>query len=118
MSKEGKKTLETAYGDDFVVNGYVIIDGEEIPTVTRKITSANVISVTVGTNGYQGGDSGHGCRTFFRLKDESSTDMSCRLSGKSCGDTGQVEITLGGDCELETFIQALEFAADELRKMS
>ena len=35
------------------------IDGMEIPTFTREIISANVLSVEAGTNGFQGGDSGH-----------------------------------------------------------
>ena len=32
------------------------IDGMEIPTFTREIISANVLSVEAGTNGFQGGD--------------------------------------------------------------
>jgi hypothetical protein len=32
------------------------------------------------------------------------------------GNVDQIEITLGGDTELDTFVQALRFAADVLEK--
>jgi hypothetical protein len=83
------------------------IDGMEIPTFTREIISANVLSVEAGTNGYQGGDSGHGSRTYFRITDCGSTDIRVKTQGYD-GDEG-FEVTLGGDCELETIIRALKF---------
>jgi hypothetical protein len=45
-------------------------DGTEITTYTRDVVSCNILEVEAGTNGYQGGDSGHGSRTYFRIKDE------------------------------------------------
>ena len=45
------------------------IDGMDVTTYTREIYSANVLSVEAGTNGFQGGDSGHGSRTYFRITD-------------------------------------------------
>ncbi len=106
------------------VKGQVVIDGAKIDTLSQEIVSANIISVEVGTTGYCGGDSGHGGRTYVRIKDESSTDMRCRLKGYikgrgyedvDCINANTVEIVLGGDCELETFIGVLEFAAQTLR---
>lgn len=79
---------------------------------SEQFTSANILEVTVATNGYQGGDSGHGSRTYFSLEDLGSTDMDVRA------DRGKVEIMLGGDCELQTFIDALRWAADRLEEMS
>lgn len=79
---------------------------------TEQFTSANIIEVTVASNGLQGGDSGHGSRTYFSLEDLASTDMDIRTSGK------KVEIMLGGDTELQTFTDALRWAADTLEKMS
>lgn len=93
----------------------VDVNGVKVPTCIREFSSANIIEVEVGTTGLCGGDTGHGGRTYLRIKDLSSTDMSCRLSGNSCGDTGQIEIMFGGDCELETFVEALEFVAETLR---
>lgn len=79
---------------------------------TEEFTSANILKATVATNGFQGGDSGHGSRTYFSLEDLGSTDMDVRVS--SC----KVEIMLGGDTELRTFIEALRWAADTLESMS
>jgi hypothetical protein len=42
-------------------------DGTEITTYTRDVVSANILEVEAGTNGYQGGDTGHGSRTYFRI---------------------------------------------------
>ena len=81
------------------------IDGMEIPTFTREIISANVLSVEAGTNGFQGGDSGHGSRTYFRITDCGSTDIHVNTHGYD-GDEG-FEVFLGGDCELETIVRAL-----------
>ena len=83
------------------------IDGMDVTTYTREIHSANVLSVEAGTNGYQGGDSGHGSRTYFRITDCGSTDIRVKAHGVD-GDEG-LEVTLGGDCELETIIRALKF---------
>ena len=40
------------------------IDGYKVDTATIEITSCNILECEVGTNGYQGGDSGNGgsCR--------------------------------------------------------
>ena len=50
-------------------------DGTEITTYTRDVVSANILEVEAGTNGYQGGDTGHGSRTYFRISDEACTDI-------------------------------------------
>lgn len=78
---------------------------------SEEFVSANILRATVATNGYQGGDSGHGSRTYFSLEDLGSTDIDIRA------ERGKVEIMLGGDCELDTFIQALRWAADTLAGM-
>ncbi len=79
-----------------------------------ELVSCNILGVKVATNGYCGGDSGNGSRTYFRLEDLSSTDINLRLLNNNKG----VEIILGGDTELETFIQALRWAADNLEEMA
>lgn len=50
-------------------------DGTEITTYTRDVVSANILEVEAGTTGYMGGDTGHGGRTYFRIKDEGGTDI-------------------------------------------
>jgi hypothetical protein len=86
----------------------------KVQTYSRTITNANILKVTVGTNGPCGGDSGHGGRVVFRLEDEASTDIRVRVIEPN-GGNGGVEIILGGDAEAETFIEALEWAAKVLR---
>ena len=51
---------------------------------------------------------------YFRLEDLASTDINIRLLKDKRG----VEVMLGGDAELETFIQALRWAADNLEEMA
>src|SRR5690606_39754388 len=67
--------------------------------------------VAIGTNGYQGGAAGYGSRTFFQIRDAGGTDMEVSLTQDGRG----VTIQLGGDSELSTFADALEFAAQTLR---
>ena len=83
------------------------IDGATITTYSREIYSANVLEVEAGTNGYQGGDSGHGSRTYFRIENAGGTDIEAHLIGPY--GTDGIEVSLGGDCELETIIMALKF---------
>lgn len=89
----------------------VSIDGKWIPLGTKTICSANILKVEAGTNGIHGGDSGHGCRTYFSICDAGGTDL--RVNALPDG----IEIALGGDAELQTFIEALTFAADTLKEM-
>ncbi len=91
---------------------YRLINDEEIETWTGEFCSANTVEVEVGTNGYKGGDTGHGSRTYFRFKDLACTDVSIKCT------EDEVEIELGGDTELETFIQSLEFALKVLKEQS
>lgn len=110
------------------VKGQRVVDGEQIETLSQEIVSANIITVEVGTTGYRGGDSGHGGRTFIRIKDDASTDMRCKVNGYDqdehrykdveFSDAYCIELVFGGDCELDTVIAGLEFAADTLRKQT
>lgn len=92
-------------------------DGTEITTYTRDVVSCNILQVEAGTNGYQGGDSGHGSRTYFRIKDEGCTDMEVKPIVSKWG-CGGFEVTLGGDCELETMIRTLKFIVKVLEEES
>ena len=83
------------------------IDGHSIQTFSREIINANILQVEAGTNGYCGGDSGHGSRTYFRIADLAGTDIRVNQIG-DYGDEG-FEVTLGGDAELTTIISALKF---------
>jgi hypothetical protein len=92
-------------------------DGTEITTYSRDIYDCNVLSVEAGTTGYREGDSGHGGRTYFRIKDEGGTDMSVKTHVDHYG-CSEFEVTLGGDCELDTMIKALKFITKVLEDES
>lgn len=94
------------------------VQGVNVTCVNKSFTSANILEVEVGTTGRMGGDSGHGCRTYFSIIDHGSTDLHCTVK-KEVGYYGdeceKIEISLGGDCELDTFVAALEYAASYLK---
>lgn len=99
----------------------IYLDGYEVELQKEDFESCNMLHVEVGTNGHHGGDSGHGCRTYFKLKDNGGTDMSCEVhynNGRvvEISNASSIEIVLGGDTELDTFYSALKFALEVLRK--
>lgn len=93
-------------------------DGTEITTYSRDVVSCNILEVEAGTTGYMGGDTGHGGRTYFSIKDAACTDMDVRVLRDRFGDCTAFEVSLGGDCELETTIRALKFITKVLEEES
>lgn len=102
------------------VMGYSDHKYEDILMYETDIVSANIIRVAAGTNGYHGGDSGHGSRTVIEIEDEGSTDIRCEMIPPRpfSGCNGGVRIELGGDCELTTIIQGLEFILKALKEQA
>ena len=94
-----------------------LFDGTKITTYTRDVVSANILQVEAGTTGYKGGDTGHGGRTYFRISNEGSTDIHVTPFTDRFG-CNVFEVTLGGDCELETMIRALKFITKVLEEES
>lgn len=92
-----------------IKKGKRIVDGVEVTTYAREVISANCMEVEAGTTGFMGGDSGHGCRTYFRIKDVGGTDMSINVIRDGCCNSDGFEVMLGGDCELDSIIHALKF---------
>ena len=83
---------------------------------SSEFGSFNTLGITVGTNGYQGGDSGHGGRTYICIQNLGSTDMDASVSNPF--DVGpKVEMILGGDSELDSIIDGLRWAADKLEEL-
>ena len=93
--------------------GSVVVNGVEVETYKTEITDCNILEVEVGTTGHMGGDTGHGGRTYLRIRNLASTDMVCNEHHDNYGHSW-VEINLGGDSELDTFYEALQFAVDVL----
>ena len=97
-------------------NRRILKDGTEITTYARDVGSCNILEVEAGTTGYMGGDTGHGGRTFFSIKDAACTDMDVRVLRDRFGNSEGFEVMLGGDCELETMIRALKFITKVLEE--
>lgn len=81
-----------------------------------EITDACVMKVTAATNGFKGGDSGHGSRTVVILEDEGSVDWGVIVDGVKHSAPRKITLSLGGDAELRSIIKALRFAANSLSK--
>ncbi|WP_409336330.1 hypothetical protein [Eubacterium sp. F2] len=85
------------------------VKGKEIETWKREIFDANILAVEAGTNGYQGGDTGHGSRTYIRIEDLAGTDITVRPLRNCFKENSGLELILGGDSELSTILEALKF---------
>lgn len=86
------------------------VDGEDVTTWSREITSSCCLQAEAGTNGYQGGDWGHGSRVFLRLADLGGTDFCNGYDNVELNDrVGEIVITLGGDCELSAIKEVLRW---------
>ena len=79
--------------EELTPNSSVVVDGIEIKTYKREITSCNIIEVEVGTTGHMGGDAGHGGRTYLKIRNLSSTDMRPKAYSDNYGHN-RVEIVL------------------------
>lgn len=85
----------------------------------KEIHNCNILKVRVGTTGYCGGDGGHGGRSFIEITDYSSTAWDATTIHRDpFGDVRSIRIDLAGDSELETIIEALRFAADNLERIA
>jgi len=93
------------------------IDGMKIITWQRDIVDCNILEVEAGTNGYHGGDTGHGSRTYIRIENVGSTDMQVEVDRKPVKGNS-VGITLGGDAELKTIKNALRWIVSVLETQS
>jgi hypothetical protein len=102
------------------------IDDIDVPLAVKEYHDLCFLKVEVGTNGYQGGDTGHGSRTVLRLENCASCDFRASIvrrgqpveSPEFLTDIGEpvdrIEIVLGGDSELSRFVDALSFAVKSL----
>lgn len=75
--------------------------------------SCSVLRVAAGTTGKKGGNHSHGCLTVIEIEDSNTmTDLGVEKIGE--GGRG-VRLVLGGDCELDSIIEAFEFILRKLK---
>lgn len=98
---------------------------EDIISYSAEVYSANVLGVKAGTNGYHGGDAGHGGHSFIEIEDFGSTAMEVSVGDEKFYDiydsnrsNAKVRIDVFGDAELSTLIDSLRFMADALEEAS
>ena len=85
------------------------VNGYEVNTKTKRFTRANMIEVEAGTNGYHGGDSGHGSRAYIRVTDLGGSDIKFVMDSEK-----SLVMEIGGDSEIETIICAMRFIVNHL----
>ncbi|MFR5252109.1 MAG: hypothetical protein ACLTF5_04720 [Butyricicoccus sp.] len=93
-----------------------LFDGTEITTYTRDV----VVPISCRSKPEQPATRWRHRprrRTYFRISDEASTDIHVTPFIDRFGCNG-FEVTLGGDCELETMIRALKFITKVLEEES
>ena len=84
------------------------IDEYEIPVEEYEGAFLDFI---YGSNGKQGGDSGHGCRTIIKIE---SRGADLRANGKEI-DT--LELVTGGDGELMDLVYGLQEVVNKLSEI-
>jgi hypothetical protein len=91
-----------------------------ITTFRKEFQSANCLVATAGSNCPQGGDAGHGGRTFISFEDLGGTVFNVTVTDElgeeeTTVQAGKVSLVFCGDSENETAIQALEFMLGVLK---
>ncbi len=84
---------------------------EKPKTVKYYSELPDMLDVEVGTTGYKGGDAGNGGSTYFRIENGGSSEMYVDINEDKNG----FEVALGGDWELRTIIEALEYSTAVLK---
>ena len=79
--------------------------------ISEEFVSANIVRVTLEHNGLQGGDAGHGGFVKILFEDVASTTME--INGN---EVSKFELTLRGDTERKTFIDAFKMIVKELEE--
>lgn len=90
-------------------------DGIEMDMIQAEI-GCPALNVKVATNGKQGGDSGHGGRTWIQIVEEENFDLIETWTINASDGSQGIDMLVGGDWELESLIKAFRFIADELEK--
>ena len=94
------------------------VEGQKVTTWTREVSDCNIFKAEAGTNGFQGGDWGHGSRTVLNLRDLGGTDFYCTVNGDRYEQPDEIEIVLGGDSELATIKEVLRWWLNVLAAQS
>ena len=82
-----------------------------------EITDHAILRITVGTNGYQGGDGGHGGKTQVEFMMDGGGNMEVE-AGEGDYSEAFCKFSLKGDSELFVMIEGMREAANRLERMA
>jgi len=95
---------------------------EEKLTGSITVNSACITAFSFQTNGYQGGDAGHGGYLQIAIEDLAGTMMNAVFDNEpmpqSAPGINKITIRFLGDCEMQNVAEGLEFLAARIRGMS
>lgn len=93
----------------------ISIGNVDIPVFEEEFPSHNIISVKVGTSGFQEGEEHrYDCKTYLRISNNACTQMKAVVVEEDEGRAENVQILFEGESELITFMCGLKFALDTL----
>jgi len=84
--------------------------------VGQDFIRANCLRVEARTNGFQGGDAGHGSWAEVCFLNLGGTDLDAKIEKEANGTAKKVILEVAGDSELETLADSLVFAGEALKK--
>ena len=103
-----------------VEDGYMPLGLISVPTKIATLPRVVEVTAEAGTNGYQGGDAGKGCRTYFRVQTNEANSISITTFAEGAESIATCcdgfEFVIGGDGELDATIETLEFITVTLRE--
>jgi hypothetical protein len=73
-----------------------------------------ICTVEFKTNGFQGGDRGHGGFLAIAFKDQGGTSMEATTDRNGLGND-TITLTFRGDAEMRVAVECFEFLAEKLR---
>ena len=105
-------------GETFGVVAASTSEAMGFPIKNAEIFIGDSTFVAAGTNGYQGGDGGHGGRTYLRIVIPDTYDFSFNSQYNDRDGQLTLELVGAGDWELQTMIESLRFMLNSLEELA
>lgn len=90
------------------------LSGEEITTFSRTIADACTYEVEAGTNGFKGGNTKAGSRTFVEIRASSNSDLIAISNAGQDDKRKVVTFFASGDAELYGLLNSFKFVVKVL----
>ena len=90
---------------------------DEILSGKRNFAGASIGWVTFETNGFQGGDGGHGGYLQIEIKDEANLAFDAAVDGRKSCDINTLTIMFKGDSEIKAAVDFFGFLGKRLTQI-